>query len=91
MAFVRLGRRLHTLSFLRPGHLSLILFLLLLQTLSLSLTAQLRKEIFILLFLSLRDSTLFVDRFYFFLFMLFCAVYVRDRTLVTVSYIKYYA
>ena len=38
MAFVRLGRRLHTLSFLRPGHLSLILFLLLLQILSLSLS-----------------------------------------------------
>ena len=45
MAFVRLGRRLHTLSFLRPGHLSPILFLLLLQySLSLSLTAQLRKK-----------------------------------------------
>ena len=38
MAFVRLGRRLHTLSFLRPGLLSLILFLLLLQILSLSLS-----------------------------------------------------
>ena len=90
MAFVRLGRRLHTLSFLRPGHLSDPLPPPPPNTLSLSLTAQLRKEILILLFLSLRDSTLFVDRFYFF-FMLFCAVYVRDRTLVFVSYVKYYA